>query len=140
MADNELTVLDATGTSRTLRSLDVGGKQAQGAMVWEGPEVLSNTTGSVPRFTVTSAAAVALDPPDAGARYARVRVYETSGNTLLRLFYRQDGVAVTGVSDATGFLLHGEMFLVKIADFTQMRLVAESSATFQVFVEWLANA
>lgn len=143
MADNELTVLDASGTTRGLRSVDVGaGKQAQATVVWEGPEVPAIVTGATSLYTVVGATPVPLDPPDAGARFGRLRVYETTGpgNPDLRLFYRQDGVTLSGSSNATGFLLHGEMIIVKLADFTKFRMVAEGAASFQVFVEWLGNA
>ena len=145
MADNELTVIDAGGTTRALRSIDVGStRQVQPVFVWEGPEVPSLTAGAVVRYTVTQTVSVALDPPDAGARFARIRAYETSGpaSPTLRLFYRQDGLALTdpGISSAIGFLLHGEMMLVKLADFTKFLMIAETGGAYQVFVEWLANA
>jgi len=145
MADNELTVLDATGTTRTLRSIDVGSSlQTQPVFVWEGPEVPTSTTGSVVRYTVTSATSVALDPPTAGARFGRLRCYETTGpaSPTLRLFYRQDGLALTnpGVDSSTGFLFHGELMLVKLADFTKFVMIAEGGSTYAVWVEWLANA
>jgi hypothetical protein len=85
---------------------------------------------------------VALDPPDAGARYARLRCYETVGpaDPNKRLFYRQDGVTLTGEDSAIGFLLHGELVLVKLTDFTKFVMIAETGSGFKVFVEWLANA
>lgn len=143
MADNELTVIDAAGATKTLRAVDHGsGLQAQGVVVWEGRDVPAATTGSVVRYTVTPSAAVALDPPDAGARYARLRCYEASGSTPnqnFRLFYREDGIdpGANG-SQAAGFLLHGELMLVKIADFTNFKMIGETSSSFLVYVEWLA--
>lgn len=143
MAENELTVVRADGQTRTLRSEDLGGGvHAQVALLGEAPESYPSTAGSLHRHTVDSDPAVALDPPTAGARYARVRVFETAGPSSAnrRLYYRQDGVnPLSNGSNACGFLLHGEMMLVKLDDFTQFRMIADASdnGVFEVYVEWL---
>lgn len=145
MADNELTVRDAGGTTRGLRSVDLGsGLQGQGIVVWEGPETPAAVAGATLRYTVDNSPAVPLVPPTAGARYARLRVYESSvsgtPDSTLRLYYRQDGVTpLTDGSNAAGFLLHGELILVKLADFTDFKMIAEGTGVFAVYVEWLAN-
>lgn len=144
MADNELTVLDAGGTVRNLRSVDVGsGRSVQPVFVWEGPEVPAVVAGGTLRYTVTSTPAVGLIVPTAGARFARLRVFETTGpgNDVLRLYYRTDGTAPTNDgANAAGFLLHGELILVKLATFANFKMIAEGVGSFQVYVEWLANA
>lgn len=141
MADNALTVIDATGTVRTLRSEDVGsGLQAQGLMVWEGPEIPAIVTGAGLRYTVDNSPAVALIPPTAGARYARVRVFEITQSASLRLYYRSDGTAPTANgANAFGFLLHGELIMVKLDTFANFQMIAEGAGVFEVYVEWLAN-
>lgn len=144
MANNELTVIDAGGTTRTLRDEDIGGGvHAQAVMVWEGPEVPANITGATVRHSITTTA-TALDSPNAGARYARIRVYEHSGTTpsaVLRLYYRTDGTApLANGTNAFGFLLHGEMMLVRLATFSNYKLIAEGAGVWEVYVEWLSNA
>ena len=143
MAENELTVIRADGGTRTLRSRDLGGNiQAQVALVGEAPEVYPNTAGATSRYTVDSSPAVALDPPDAGCHYARLRVYETAGpqSATRRLYFRQDGVNPTadGVN-ASGYLLHGEMILIRLTDMTLFRMIADAgdNGVYQVYVEWL---
>ena len=137
MADNELTVVIADGSTKTLRDIELTtGVHAQGVLIWEGPEVPASTTGATVQHTVDDNPAVALDPPTAGARFARVRVYETSQDSTLRLYYRQDGTTVTS-ANATGYLLHGELILVKIADQTDFSMIAATGGVFNVYVEWL---
>jgi len=143
MAENELTVIRADGATKTLRSSDLsGGIHAQGILVAELPEVPVNPSGGVVRHTVDSDPGATLDPPSATARFARLRVYETTAPTVptKRLYYRQDGTmpAANGV-DAHGFLLHGDVILVRIATFTNFKMIADNSdnGVFQVYVEWL---
>src|SRR5678816_1966545 len=116
---NELQVIDANGNVRSLRSVPLAdGSHAQVILVAEGPEVPASVTGATVRYTVDNAPAVALDPPNAGARYARVRVYEAAQSTSLRLYYRSDGTAPTADgANAFGYLLHGELIMVKVATF-----------------------
>ncbi len=141
MADNALTVLDAAGATKSLRSEDVGSNvQAQGVMVWEGPETPAVLTGATVRYTVDNSPVVSLAPPSGGARYARVRVFETSQNQAVRLYYRSDGTnPIADGSNAFGFLLHGELIMVKLDTFSNFKMVAEGSSIFEVYVEWLAN-
>lgn len=140
MADNALTVVAADATTKTLRSEDLGSNiQAQVVLIHEGPDALPVLTGATFRHAVTTTA-TALDPPDAGARYGRVRVYETSGpaSSTLRLYYRTDGTNPTADgANAMGFLLHGEMIMVKLASPSNFRMIAEGTGAFQVYVEWL---
>ena len=143
MAENELVVQSADGLPRTTRSVDLGGSiHIQGALIAELPEVPVDPTGGLTRYTVTSASAVALDSPTAAARYARLRVYETTAPTTptKRLYYRTDGTNPTNAgANAFGYLLHGEMLLVRLADATNFRMIADSgdAGSFQVYVEWL---
>jgi hypothetical protein len=69
-----------------------------------------------------------------------VRVFETTQNPAVRLYYRQDGTApLADGSNATGFLLHGELILVKLDVLANFRMVAEGASVFEVYVEYLAN-
>lgn len=144
MAENELAVIVASGATKTLRSLDLGGAgiHAQVAAMIEAPEVPVAPAGGAERYTVDSDPAVTLDPPSAAARYARLRVYESvaPGTPTKRLYYRQDGTVPTSDgANAAGFLLHGEMMLIRLATFTNFKMIADSSdnGIFQVYVEWL---
>lgn len=138
-----MTVLDAAGAVQGLRSEDLGsGKQAQGIVAWEGPEVPAAVAGATLRYTVTTTA-TPLVPPSAGARFARIRVYEDSGASpveTFRLYYRQDGTnPLADGSNAAGYLFHGEVLLVKLKTMGNFKMIAEGTARFQVYVEWLAN-
>jgi hypothetical protein len=69
-------------------------------------------------------------------------VYESvaPGTPTKRLYYRQDGTVPTSDgANAAGFLLHGEMMLIRLATFTNFKMIADSSdnGIFQVYVEWL---
>ena len=144
MADNELSVIDSGGTVRQLRSIDVGSaRQVQPTFVWEGPEAPAVVTGAVIRYLVDASPAISLSPPTAGARYARLRVYETSGpaSQSLRLYYRTDGVTPTADgANAAGFLLHGELIMVKLSTFANFKMIAEGAGVWEVYVEWLGNS
>lgn len=149
MAANDLSVIDSTGTPRSLRSVELGSGSnihEQAVLVSEMFEVPASVTGATVRHTISSNTTVTLDPPTAGAHYARVRVYETTGpfagtpNPYKRLYYRQDGTApATDGSNAVGFLMHGEAIFVKLANFTNFQMTRDSTdaGTFQVYVEWL---
>ena len=143
MAENELTVIRADGATKTLRSSDLGGGfHVQHTLVAEVPEVPVSPTGGAVRYTVDSDPGSTLDPPTAGARFARLRVYETlaPSTPTKRLYYRQDGtMPLSNGSTAQGFLLHGDVILVRIADFTQFKMIADSTdnGVFEVYVEWL---
>lgn len=143
MADNELTVIVGDGSQKTLRSVDLGGEHQQIVFVAEGPEAVATTAGATFVYTVDDSPAIPLDPPTAGARYARIRVYETSATSNARLLYRTDGTAPTnGGANAFGYLLHGEMLLVRIADFTDFQMIAHQAdgGVFTVYAEWLDSA
>jgi len=145
VADNELTVVNATGATKTLRDVDVAGLHHQVVFIHEGGEVVVSPTGGQVRYTVLNTGSVALDPPNAAARYARLRVYETNGpaGATRRLYYRTDGTAPqNNGANAFGYLLHGEMLLVRIADFTLFSMIADQAdgGAFQVYVEWLNQA
>lgn len=143
MAENELTVIRADGATRTLRSADLGGSvHAQVALVAEATLVPVSPAGGAVRYTVDSDPPVAIDTPTATARYARVRVFETTSPTTpnKRMYYREDGVNPNANgSDAQGFLLHGDTLLVRLADLTQFRMIADNTdnGIFQVYVEFL---
>lgn len=141
MAANDLQVISADGVTRRLRSYDLGGIHFQGVLVWEAPEEVPSLTGASVRHTVDSNTAVALDPPSADTSYGRVRVYESSGTTPnpeLRMYYRSDGTApsVDG-ANAMGYLLHGELIMVKLAVLSNFQMIAETGAEFEVYVEWV---
>jgi hypothetical protein len=141
---NELQVIAADGSTKTLRSIrHADGSDVQVLYVVEGPEVPVSPTGGLIRYTVDNSPAVPLDPPTAAAKYCRLRVYEASTSTpdsKLRLYYRTDGTAPTADgANAFGFLLHGELILVKLADFTKWQCIAEGTGVFQVYAEWLGE-
>jgi hypothetical protein len=144
MAANELTVIRADGATKTLRSEDLmaAGVHAQVVLVSEASEVPVNPSGGLSRHTVTSSPGATLDPPSAAARYARLRVYETvaPGTPTRRMYYRQDGTMPNANgTDAQGFLLHGEVMIVRLATFTNFKMIADNTdnGSFQVYVEWL---
>lgn len=154
MADNELSVVSADTNVRKTRDLDLGDDgtgqhvHLQAVVVGEGLlEQPVSTTGGAVQYTVTSAGPTALDPPNVfaipgdGARYCRLRVFDTSWDPATaatqnkRLYYLQDGTTVSAAA-AHGYLLHGESMLVRLADFTDFRMIAESSS-WKVYAEWL---
>ena len=143
MAENELTVIRADGQIRTLRAIDLGGAvHAQVTGVFETPEAPVDPTGGAVRYNVDSSPAVALDPPNAAARFARVRVYETGGPVAenRRLYYRTDGTTPTSDgANAFGYLLHGETILVRLANIANFKMIADAgdNGVFEVYVEWL---
>lgn len=141
MADDELDVVVAGGATKKLRSIELPGTPSrfgQAVFLAEWPEAPVSPAGGTVRYTVDNSPAVALDPPTAAAKYARVRVYESTQSATLRLYYRSDGTnPTTDGANAFGFLLHGELILVKIADPTNFRMIAEGAGIFAVYVEWL---
>jgi len=139
MADNQLTVVRADGTTETLRSVEhPTGVHEQVVLISDGPESVPVLTGStLGLIAVSSAAATALDPPDAGARKCFVRAWETSFSTSKRLFYRRDGTAPTNAGlNCEGYLLHGEARVVCLADLTQFKVIAESGSAWQIACEF----
>lgn len=138
MADNELTVKTAGGLTKTLRSRDLGGGIfTQFTHIVEAPESPVDPTGGLVRYTIGTGSSVALDPPNASAQYARLRVYETTQDTTRRLYYRTDGTAPTNDgANAFGFLLHGEAILVRLANAANFRMIS-AAGTFDGYVEWL---
>ncbi len=145
---NDLTVIRADGATRTLKSEEAGsagsGVWVQGAYVAELLEQPVDPTGGLVRYSVDSSPAVALDPPNASYRYARIRVYETPAPTTIknRLYYRTDGTApLSNGSNVFGYLLHGESMLVRLANAANFQMIADGNdnGTFEVYVEWLAT-
>jgi len=146
MAQNELTVIRADGATRTLRSIEAGadgsGVHLQAILAPEYvPKEIVAITGGIVRFAVDSDPGATLDPPTAFARYCTLRVYETTSPSTptKRLYYRQDGVMPNANgTDSRGFLLHGEMMVVCLADFTQFKLIADNTdnGNFECYVEW----
>src|SRR5262245_60681398 len=146
MANNELTVIRADGTTKTLKSEDLGGVHVQGTYVAELLESPVNPSGGLTRYSIDSSPVVALDPPSASYRYARVRVYETPAPTTTvashRLYYRTDGTAPLNTGgNVFGFLMHGESILVRLANAANFQMVADvtDNGTFEVYVEWLST-
>ena len=140
MAENELTVVNASAATKSTRSFDLNGSgiHAQGALVAEMPEV--PVTGGTVRYSVTPSASVPLVPPSSAYRYARLRAYQSAASATARLYYRQDGTApLNSGTNATGYLLHGDAILVRLANAANWRGIAESgmSGTFELYVEWL---
>lgn len=144
MANNELTVIRADGQIKTLRSSDVkgAGVHAQLVGVFEAPEEVVAIAGGSVRYNVDSSPGATLDPPSAAAMFGRLRVYETTtpSTPTKRLYYRQDGTMPNANgADAQGYLLHGEVMIVRLADFTQFKMIADNTdnGVFEVYVEWL---
>lgn len=139
---NELIVINGNNQPVTLRNDLIGTNAYQAVMVVEHPEVPASTTGATIRYQVTSTA-VSLVPPTAGARFARLRCYETTTpttNPYKKLYYRQDGVnPLADGTNASGFLCHNEMIIVKLATFGNFRMIRDSAdaGIFLVHVEWL---
>lgn len=139
MADNELLVQTAVNTIEALRTVDVSNVNYQFVIVAPGPELPVSLTGGLNRFQVDNSPSVALDPPNATAHVCRLRVYEATQSTSLRLYYRQDGtVPTTDGANASGYLLHGEMIEIKLAVFTNFRLIAEGTGVWECYMDWLA--
>lgn len=141
---NELQVITADNATRSLRSEPLAdGSHLQYGAIVEAREKPVSPTGGIVRYTVDNSPAVALDPPTAAAMYCRLRVYEASTSTpdsKLRLYYRTDGTAPTADgANAFGFLLHGELIMVKLADFTKFQMIAEGAGIFQGYAEWLGE-
>lgn len=140
MAENELSVVNASSATKLTRSFDLNnaGIHLQGALVAEAPEV--PVSGGTVRYSVTPSASVPLVPPAAAYRYARVRAYNSTASATARLYYRQDGTApLNSGSNATGFLLHGNAMIVRLANAANWRAIAESgmTGTYELYVEWL---
>ena len=141
---NELNAYGADGNVKTLRSVRLGGvadAQIIGTLSEATEEPVAVAGGEI-NYTVDASPAVPLDPPTAAAMFARLRVYHSAQDTSFRLFYRQDGTPPTAAGVATGFLLHGEVLIVRLADFTDFQMIGETAMTgsFQVYVEWLNPA
>ena len=122
-----------------------GGGDMQITAIVEHKEAAVVLTGGIAVYAVTSSAAVSLDPPTAAYDYARLRVRRTSGtaadDSRKVLFYTEDGVTPQSDGDpANGFLVHLDVFYVKLADATNFKMIAEPSETFTVHCEWLKRA
>lgn len=149
MADNDPTIVDSSGTARRLRMLSLGldglGREVwlQGATV-EVPEAEVVSSNAQSRYTVGGGTAVALGAPT-GAKYGRLRVHDTfydpavAQTTNARLWYVQDGSTPTSNgANARGWLMHGELLLVRLATFSNFRMIADTSGhSWDVAVEWL---
>jgi hypothetical protein len=147
-ADNDPTIVDASGTARRIRMLYLGTDASardvwvQGAVV-EIPEQEIVSTNVQSRYTVTTTA-TALSAP-AGAKYARLRVHDsgwdpaTASTQGKRLFYVQDGsTPTTNGANARGWLYHGEAMLVRLSNFGNFRMIGDASGhSWDVAVEWL---
>jgi hypothetical protein len=110
--------------------------------VVEGLETAVVITGGECEYSVTSSGVTALDPPSASYDWARLRVRRTSGDAAddsrTYLFYTQDGTTPQADGDpAHGFLVHLDVFLVKLADAANFKMIAQTSETFSVHAEWL---
>ena len=120
------------------------GNDIQVVSIVERKEVVVDPTGGLTQYAVTDAASVALSPPFAVIDYARLRVRRTtagglaSDDTRRYLFYSQFGTDPDddGVP-ATGFLVHLDVFYVKIPDTTLFEMIAQTGETFTVHCEWL---
>lgn len=138
MADNELAVVAADGSTKNTRSVDRRGTHHQVALIGEMPDLLPALTGATVVYTVTSAAVTPLDPPDAGADYCRLRAWQTAKDGK-RLFFRKDGVSpANDGTNAEGYMLDLEGMTVKIATLTNFKMIVEAGGgNFTVTAEWL---
>lgn len=127
-------VTDVDGVRRETRAETIGGVDYPGVLIGELLESPVDPTGGGIRHTVGSGAAVALDPPNAAARLARIRCRASVATDLL--YYRSDGVApLSNGSNAFGYLQSNELILVKLVTPANWRMIS-SSGNFEVFVEW----
>jgi hypothetical protein len=139
MADNLLTVLDAEGDIQILRSVGLAdGSQAQVVLYSESTEKVPDLTGAaLGLIAVTTSAAVALDPPNAGARKCWVRAWEDGFQTDVRLFYRRDGTAPTASgNNCEGYLMHTEGRAITLATLTNFKMIAETGSAWHVTCEY----
>ena len=138
MADDQLTVVRADGATETLRSVQLAsGGHAQVILVSDGPESVPALAGATLVYSVTAAASIALTPPTAGARTCWIRVWHPTQDSTKRLFYRREGTNPTpDGANAESYLLHGEGRMVRLADFTKFKMIAETGQTFTVVAEW----
>jgi len=141
MAANDLTVVRADTAVKTLRSQEIAsGVHAQVVQSLQGPESMPVLTGAtLGLISISSASAVTLVPPTAGAVSVLIRAWETTQLTTKRMFYRNDGTAPTNAgANCEGYLLHGEakLFVPATGVFTNFKVIAESGGAFQISCEW----
>lgn len=129
---------DYTRQGSTFRAQDFGSKLFPLVAVTDQPEVIPSLTGATLVYTIDDSPAVALDPPDAGARLGFIRVWHATQDGTKRLYYRGDGTAPTADgANAEGYLLHGEARMVRMpAAWTNFKMISETGAAHTVYAEW----
>jgi len=142
MAANDFGLVPASSPTVLNRNEQVGTNAgvpiiAQVVLVADSPEIVPNLTGAGLVLDILATAVVPLVPPTAGARVCWIRAWETTGQVTKRLFYRRENSnPINDGSNAEGFLLHTEGRTVRIANFTQFKLIGESGSIWKLYCEW----
>lgn len=129
MADNELSVIIADGTTKTLRERDTGAGHAQ--MVDVGPWKPSVVGGAQYSLDVTTAAVVTLSVPG-GATHALITVEDSDVRFTEDGSNPTSGAAGSGLVLPAGFI--GEMALPNALKFIAITSTAELNVTYRRYV------
>jgi hypothetical protein len=130
MADNALTVVDASSTTQTLRSRDVGsGVQSQKVDV--GPWMPTVVSGAQYSLDVTTGAVVTLTVP-AGATHALLTVEDNDVRFTEDSSSPTTGATGSGMLLTAGFI--GELALPNALKFIAVSATAELNVTYRKYV------
>jgi hypothetical protein len=130
VADNELTVIRATGETKTLRSRDVG-SQVQAQLVDVGPWLPTTVSGAQYSLDVTTSSVVTLTVPS-GATHALITVEDAD------VRFTEDGGTPTTGAAGNGLLLQagfiGELALPQALKFIAVTATAELNVSYRKYV------
>ena len=129
MADDELTVLTATGTTKTLRSRDVG-SAIQSQKVDVGPWMPTVVSGAQYSLDVTTGTVVTLTVPS-GATHALLTVEDADVRFTEDGSSPSTGAAGSGLVLAAGFV--GELALPQALKFIAVTATAELNVTYRKY-------
>ena len=130
MADDELTVVIASGSTKTLRSRDVG-SSIQSQKVDVGPWMPTVVSGAQYSLDVTTGAVVTLTVPG-GATHALLTVEDAD------VRFTEDGSSPTTGATGSGLVLVagfiGELALPAALKFIAITATAELNVTYRKYV------